>query len=118
MKVTKVRNKSVKIRKRKRSQKLHKTDKLLSKIVKESKMKLSWITLWKNKFWKRVKSMLSNEAISNKKKVSVEKEKILFNHDDNAKILSSFFSNVIKFLGISQNDWEAFKEEIRDTTLF
>lgn len=41
MKVTKVRNKSVKIRKRKRSQKLHKTDKLLSKIVEESKMKLS-----------------------------------------------------------------------------
>lgn len=68
MKVTKVRNKSVKIRKRKRSQKLHKTDKLLSKIVTESKMKLSWITLWKNKFWKTVKSMLSNEAISNKKK--------------------------------------------------
>lgn len=47
----------------------------------------------------------------------MEKEKIFFNHDDNAKILSSFFSNVIKFLGISQNDWEAFKEEIRDTTL-
>ena len=53
------------------------------------------------KFWKTVKPLFSEKAKSSEK-ITVHEEKIRTTDDENAKILNSFFSNVVKHLEIPE----------------
>ena len=54
------------------------------------------------RFWKTVKPFLSDEVTSSEKITLVHDDKIITNDDENAKILNSFFSNVVKHLKIPE----------------
>ena len=54
------------------------------------------------RFWKTVKSLLSDKVKSLEKITLVHGDKITTNDDENSKILNSFFSNMVKHLKIPQ----------------
>ena len=54
------------------------------------------------KFWKTVKPLFSDKAKSSEKITLVHEDKIITTDDENAKILNSFFSNVVKHLKIPE----------------
>ena len=53
------------------------------------------------RFWKTVKPLFSDKVKSSEKIILVHDDKIITTDDENAKILNSFFSNVVKHLKIS-----------------
>ena len=54
------------------------------------------------RFWKTVKPLFSDKVKSCEKNTLVHEDKIITTDDENAKILNSFFSNVVKHLKISE----------------
>ena len=54
------------------------------------------------KFWKTVKPLLSDKAKSSEYITLVHEDKIITTYDGNAKILNSFFSNVVQHLKIPE----------------
>ena len=54
------------------------------------------------KIWKTVKPLFSDKAKSSEKITLVHEDKIITTDDENAKILNSFFSNVVKHLKIPE----------------
>ena len=54
------------------------------------------------KFWKTVKLLFSGKVKSSEKITLVCEDKIITNNDENARILNSFFSNVVKHLKIPE----------------
>ena len=54
------------------------------------------------RFWKTVKPLFSDKVKSSEKITFVHEDKIITNNDENAKILKSLFSNVVKHLKIPE----------------
>ena len=70
------------------------------------------------KFWSVVKPLLSNNVASNEKIILAENDKIVENDKKSATVLNSFFSNIIKSLGIPQyKDAEPMGQNISDPVL-
>ena len=55
------------------------------------------------RFWKTIKPLFSDKVKSSEKITFVHEDKIITNNDENAKILNSLFSNVVKHLKRSRN---------------
>ena len=70
------------------------------------------------KFWKTVKSMLSNKFVNNEKITLVDNGKIITNDQETAKVLNDFFSNIIKTLNIPKKEHtDSIVKNFRDPTL-
>ena len=54
------------------------------------------------RFWKTIKPLFSDKVKSSEKITFVHEDKIITNNDENAKILNSLFSNVVKHLKIPE----------------
>ena len=54
------------------------------------------------KFWKTAKPLFSDKAKSSEKVTLIHEDKVITTDDENAKILNSFFSNVVKHLKIPE----------------
>ena len=63
------------------------------------------------RFWNTVKPLLSDKIKSSEKNNLVHEDKIITTGDENAKILNSFFSNVVKHLKIPEFKSIDFSEE-------
>ena len=71
----------------------------------------------KQKLWKTMTPMLSNKLVNNEKITLVKNEKIITDDKEIEKVLNGFFSNVIKFLSVSQtNHSDSNFENARDPT--
>ena len=70
------------------------------------------------KFWKIVKALLSNKIVSNEKTTLVEGEEIIKTDQANVKVLSNFFSIIVKNLEIPQyNQVEPICQNIKDPVI-
>ena len=70
------------------------------------------------KFWKTLKSMLSNKFVNSAKITLVDNEKIITNDKEIVKVLKDFFSNITKNLNIPHKSHTySVIEILRDPTL-
>ena len=106
MKRSNLRNKYLKSRNEENRQRFVKERNLCVSLLRKTKRSyysnLNEKNVDNRKFWKTVKPMLSNKLINSEKITLVDNEKIITNNKEIVKILSDFFSNMIKTLNIPQ----------------
>ena len=123
MKRSNLRNKYLKSRSEEDRQRFRKQRNLCVSLLRKTKRSYYSNLNKKNvidnrKFWKTVKSMLSNKFVNSEKITLVDNEKIITNGKEIAKVLNDFFSNIIKTLDIPKKDHiDSVIENIRDPTL-
>ena len=69
-------------------------------------------------FWKTVKRFLSDKVTSTQKITLIENDKIVKNDNDTARVLNTFFSNIVRDLKIPDyNNCDPMAENIQEPVL-
>ena len=69
-------------------------------------------------FWKTIKPFLSDKVRSTNKTTLIDKEEIIVGDNNTAKVLNTFFSNIVSNLNIAEySNCEALANNICDTVL-
>ena len=69
-------------------------------------------------FWKTVKPLLSDKVTSTQKIILIDNDKIVKNDDETARVLNTFFSNIVKDLKIpNYNNSNSLAENIQKPVL-
>ena len=123
MKRSNLRNKYLKSRSEEDRQRFRKQRNLCVSLLRKTKRSYYSNLNEKNvidnrKFWKTIKPMLWNKFVNSEKITLVDNDKIITNGKEIAKVISNFFSNIIKTSSIRQkNHADSIIENVRDPTL-
>ena len=92
---------------------------LLRKTKREYYSNLDVKNITDNKtFWKTVKRLLSDKVTSTQKITPIENDKIVKNDNDTARVLNTFFSNIVRDLKIPDyNNCDPMAENIQEPVL-
>ena len=92
---------------------------LLRKTKREYYSNLDVKNITDNKtFWKTVKRFLSDKVTSTQKITPIENDKIVKNDNDTARVLNTFFSNIVRDLKIPDyNNCDPMAENIQEPVL-